>query len=105
MPTQQQAEALTRATTSQALTNYPAIFQGFTDKGIPEQDIEPRVNVFTFQAWKANGRQVRKGEHGVRVNTWITCKKKNPQPDESGTYRRPKCTTVFHITQTDIIHA
>ena len=100
-PTQQQAEALTRATTSLAMSNYPAIFSGFTDKGISEDEIQPRVNVFTFQAWKALGRQVRKGEHGVRVNTWVECKKKDPQPDESETYRRPKSTTVFHISQTD----
>jgi hypothetical protein len=42
--------ALERARTSQALTNYPAIYQGFMAKGIPEADIKPRENVFTFNA-------------------------------------------------------
>jgi hypothetical protein len=57
-----QNEALDRATSSQALTNYPAIFGGFMAKGIPEADIKPRENVFTFQAWKALGRSVKRGE-------------------------------------------
>jgi hypothetical protein len=46
-------DALDRATQGQALTNYPAIFEGFMAKGIPEADIKPRENVFTFNAWKA----------------------------------------------------
>jgi hypothetical protein len=46
--TELQNEALERARTSQALTNYPAIFEGFMAKGIPETDIKPRENVFTF---------------------------------------------------------
>jgi hypothetical protein len=45
-----QAEALTRAVTGETLSNYPAIFRGFLEKGIPEAEIQPRVNIFTFQA-------------------------------------------------------
>jgi hypothetical protein len=63
-----QIEALDRARTSQALTNYPAIFEGFMAKGIAEADIKPRENVFTFHAWKALGRSVKRGAHGVRVD-------------------------------------
>ena len=51
-------DALDRATTNQSLTNYPAIYEGFMDKGIAEGDIKPRENVFTFNAWKALGRSV-----------------------------------------------
>lgn len=105
---EQQTEALARAERGQSVSNYPAIFAGFIDKGIPEDEIEPRVNVFTYQAWKAKGRQVRKGEKGVRVVTWITKPKKedpNKRPGETsskeGTYRFSKATTVFHVTQTD----
>jgi len=29
--------------------------QGFAAKGIPESEIKPRENVFTFNAWKALG--------------------------------------------------
>ena len=104
--TAQQDEALTRATQSLAMSNYPAIFEGFTAKGIPEDEIQPRVNVFTYQAWKALGYQVRKGEHGVKVTAWITCRasKEKQQPDKSDAYRRPKQTTVFHVSQTDPVH-
>ena len=63
-------ESLSRAVQGQTLTNYPAIFQGLMSKGIAEPDIQPRENVFTYNAWKALGRHVRKGEHGVRVNTF-----------------------------------
>jgi antirestriction protein ArdC len=101
--TSRQAEALHNATTSQAMSNYPAIFAGFTAKGIAEEQIRPRENVFTYHAWKALGRQVRKGEHGIRITTWITCRapQERQQADKSDSYRRPKQTTVFHETQTD----
>ena len=92
---QQQSEALFRAETSQATSNYPAIYAGFEEKGIT--DIQPRVNIFTYRAWQAKARQVRKGEHGVRVVTWISGKDR-----ETGKETKfPKKTTVFHISQTD----
>ena len=64
-------EALDRAKTNQSLSNYPAIYEGFMAKGIPEAEIKPRENVFTFQAWKALGRSVKRGEHGVNVVTFV----------------------------------
>jgi len=97
-------EALERAQSSPALTNYPTIYAGFIAKGIPEEQIVPRVNVFTFHAWKAKGRSVKKGEHGVRIVTYIPCDRKERDPSNgevkivSG--RRPKGCTVFHISQT-----
>ena len=98
-------EALDRATTGQALTNYPAIFEGFIAKGIPEADIRPRENVFTFQAGRALGRSVRRGEHGVKVLTFVTCESKQRDPstgeEKVFSYRRPHTTTVFHISQTE----
>jgi hypothetical protein len=66
-----QQEALSRAIGGEALTNWPAIFAGFTAKGIPESDIRPRENVLTYHAWRALGRQVRRGEHGVKVVTFV----------------------------------
>ena len=103
MPTQQQSEALYRAKSNLVMSNYPAILEGFAEKGIRPEDIEPRVNVFTFAAWKALKRQVRKGEHGVRITVWITCQKKQADQveGEPDAYRRPKKTTVFHVSQTD----
>jgi hypothetical protein len=100
-----QAEALERARASQALTNYPAIYQGFMAKGIAEADIKPRENVFTFHAWKALRRSVKKGEHGVRVVTFIDCSASERDAatgeEKTVSYRRPHTTTVFHISQTE----
>ena len=100
---EQQTEALDRAQNGQSFTNYPAIVQGFIVKGIAEDNIEPRINVFTYQAWQALGRQVRRGERGVKVFTFIALPDK--LNDEGELERRggsvPKRTTVFHITQTD----
>lgn len=95
-------EALTRAVSGQSYSNFPAIFQGFAAKGIPESEIKPRENVFTFEAWKALGRYVRKGEHGVKVLTFIETFSKETDPDTSGRkiIRRPWTTTVFHVSQT-----
>lgn len=64
-----QHEALTRAVTGQSFSNFPAIIEGFLSKGIPEDQIKPRENVFSFQAWRALGRHVKRGEHGVKVAT------------------------------------
>lgn len=96
-------ESLGRAENGQSWANYPAIMHGFTERGIPEPDIIPRVNVFTYHAWRAKGRQVRRGERGVAITTWVAVPEKR---DSSGTVthpagRRPKTATVFHISQTD----
>jgi hypothetical protein len=98
-----QLESLKRAVHGQSLTNLPAIFQGFMAKGIPESEIKPRENVFTFEAWKALGRVVRRGEHGVKVVTFIDCRSKeiDPNTGERKLIRRPWTTTVFHISQTE----
>lgn len=102
-----QTEALTRAASGQSLTNWPTIFAGFSAKGIPETDIRPRENIFTYHAWRALGRQVRRGEHGVKVTTWITPKDKREDSADPKEKTRPGkmpwCATVFHISQTDPI--
>lgn len=36
-----QREALTRAVSGQSLANYPAIYSGFAEKGIPASEIKP----------------------------------------------------------------
>lgn len=67
--------------------------------------ILPRENVFTFQAWKALDRFVRKGEHGVSVLTWIEGSKERANQEtgelETAAYRFPRSTVVFHISQTE----
>src|SRR5713101_3825422 len=101
---QERADALTRAACGQTMSNYPAIFQGFIAKGISESEIRPRENVFTFDAWKALGRYVRKGEHGVKVVTFIECSKENKETGAKESFRRPWTTTVFHVSQTEPIN-
>ena len=93
-------EALGRAADGVSLGNYPAIFAGFTQMGIPQSEIKPRENVFTFAAWKALGRHIRKGQHGVKVLTFISTTKKDKETGEKVTHRSPRSTTVFHISQT-----
>ena len=109
-----QAEALSRAMHGQSTANLGEIVKGFMAMGVPEPDILPRENVFTFWAWKALGRQVRKGERGVRVTTWVESRKRlqanhrDQRSDEADVaadantrarFSRP--VTVFHISQTE----
>ena len=101
---QMEQEALGRAVGSQVLTNYPTIFRGFMARGIPEGDIRPRENVFTYHAWRALGRQVRRGEKGVKVTTWAPITEKNEETGERKvTGKRPWSAVVFHVSQTDPI--
>ena len=100
--TEIQQEALTRARSSQSLMNYASIIVGFIEKGIPESEIIPRENVLTFHAWKALGRSVRKGEHGVRVVTFISGARVQEDGTKKG-YRMPRAVTVFHVSQTDAL--
>ena len=114
---QMQQEALSRAVSGQSLANWPAILAGFMAKGIPESAIRPRENVLTYEAWRALGRQVRRGEHGVKVCTFVPCERKaeptgedcdgviDEAPRKGRGYRRPWRATVFHISQTDPIDA
>ena len=91
--------ALSRARSSQATSNYGALFDGFLSMGIPADGILPRVNVLSFHAWRAVGRTVRRGEHGVKLVTWIDATKA-----ETGESRKlARSVTVFHISQTDAI--
>lgn len=96
-----QQHALARAREEGSYLNYPTIIAGFLEKGIPEDEILPRENVLTFQAWKALGRSVKKGEHGVRVLTFVSIRREDDDPKLSA---RPWCvaTTVFHISQTEL---
>jgi hypothetical protein len=101
--TEIEAEALDRARNGKTWTNYPTIFAGFIEKGIAENDIKPRESVFTFHAWKALGRSVKKDEHSVRVVTFIdrTVTETDPATGQQveRSIRSPHTTTVFHISQ------
>ena len=96
-------QALVNATQSESTANYQAIFTGLKSIGIAETDIKPRENVFTYRAWLALGRQVSKGQHGVKVVTYVPMSKTDKETGEKSEFRRPKTTTVFHISQTQEI--
>ena len=99
------SQALMNAVSHESTMNYEAIFLGFMEKGIGAEEIIPRQNVFTFHAWRALGRTVRRGEHGVKVVTWVPYKKTNKDTGEDEECSRPVTTTVFHISQTDELNA
>ncbi len=102
-----QQDSLIRAVSSQSTMNYPSIFMGFEARGIPADDIKPRENVFTYNAWKALGRQVRKGEHGVKATTFVPVSGKQDavSGEQKSGFRMPRTVTVFHVSQTDPIAA
>jgi hypothetical protein len=101
------AAALNRAVSGQSLANYGLIFDGFMAQGIGEDEIEPRVNVFTWGAWKAKGRQPRRDEREnfVTVQTWRPVFGDVEQRDGSTrkgkTGMVPTTAKVFHVTQTE----
>lgn len=105
-----QQEALQRARSSRSMANHLAVIEGFASRGIPESEIEPTVNVLTYHAWRAVGRQVRRGEKAVRIPTWVPITREVEDPETGETVRqqtgrRPKAAYVFHISQTDSIEA
>ena len=64
-----QMEALSRAVAGISTANYGPMILEFRNRGI--LDVIPRENVFTYHAWRAKGRQVKRGEHGVKVITFV----------------------------------
>ncbi|HFD6166060.1 TPA: ArdC-like ssDNA-binding domain-containing protein, partial [Salmonella enterica] len=94
------AESLERAINNNSMVNYETIINGFIEMGIDADDITPRENVFTFNAWKALGRVVMKGQKGVKVVTRIPCTVTDKESGEETPVLKTKATTVFHISQT-----
>ena len=92
-----QTAALGRAREGRTCTNDLLIIAAYTAKGI---DAHPRIDVFTFNAWKALHRHVRKGEHGIQVLTYAhkdTVKSDGTTEECSF----PTSAVVFHVSQTD----
>lgn len=50
---------------------------------------------FTYRRWQAQGQQVQKGEHGVKLTTWIPVTKTDDDGTKKVTGKRPKGYTVF----------
>ena len=73
----------------------------------------PYEDVFTFARWRAQGRVVRRGEHGLRLVTYVTVLERVDQNGETADgandqprgYRMPRPTFVFCRCQTDELGA
>jgi hypothetical protein len=107
-------EALQRIQSMQMCQNDVIVIQAFADAGIPAEDITPRLNVLTFKAWKAAGRQVAKGAKSLGITVWIPMKGKKSAgaaSENGGDGKkprggmRPKLTRLFHECQTIPIDA
>jgi len=94
-------ESYQRAVTGQSMMNYQTIFDGFKALGIDESEIKPRENVLTYNAWKALGRHVCKGQHGVKAVTFVAVNGKETEDGKKSGYRMPRTVTVFHVSQTE----
>ncbi len=68
-------------------------------------DAQPRENVLTFNAWKALGRHVKRGERGIAVSVWYPAAEKIDETTSEihREYAPMKHATayVFHISQTE----
>lgn len=79
-----------KAQRGMSIHNDTIVIAAFQERGI---EATPRVDVFTFNAWLAKGRVVRKGQKGVKIVTFFE------KPDGTKVSRS---VTVFHVSQTDL---
>lgn len=98
-----QTEALERAQTSSSPYNEALVVAAFVERGLEASEIKPRENVLTFDAWKALGRHVRKGEKSVKVRCFYTTEAKTDEAtgEEIPGGRFMSLAYLFHISQTD----
>lgn len=106
-----QNQALQRARSNSSVQNEAAVIMAFVERGIPEPDIQPRINVLTFNAWKAEGRSVKKGERGVPLGVVIDIEGVKRFEEDGQEIELPmagrkfKKTYVFHVSQTEPVAA
>ena len=53
------------------------------------------VDIFTYNRWKSQGFQVRKGEKAAKIKTYIPIKNKDDKGNEIVAYMKPRITSVF----------
>lgn len=83
-------DTVAKAQRGMSIHNDTLVIAAFQERGI---EATPRVDVFTFNAWLAKGRVVRKGQKGVKIVTFF--QKANGE-------KMPRSVTVFHVSQTDL---
>jgi antirestriction protein ArdC len=89
--------ALNRAQNGETCANDLLIIAEYAARGV---DAHPRVDVFTYSAWQALDRHVKKGEHGVHVAAYATRIEEKPDGTQEE-HSFPTSATVFHISQTE----
>lgn len=94
---QMQREALDRASNPRNIINMQMVIEAAAARG---WDAEPGMNVLTFNAWKAKGRYVRKGEKALcKLPTMFT------KTDDNGETKKIFASAaVFHINQTEAMN-
>lgn len=96
-------QALQNAQGNPSMSNFGVVIEAFAARGFDPCDIDTKVNVLTYNAWQALGRQVRRGEKSVKVTTWAPIQDQDTPP--AGTTPsvrlRPVTACLFHISQTD----
>lgn len=100
---QRQVEALERARSGSSPYNEAVVRAAFAERGIPAEQVVPRENVLTFDAWKALGRYVRKGEKSVKVRCFYTTEARIDEGtgEEVPGERFMSLAYLFHISQTE----
>lgn len=101
-------EALARIQSMGFGKNDALVIMAFSDAGIDAEEIDPRHNVLTFNAWKGAGRRVAKGAISQKVVVWIPKRGKGGEQttEAEGDDKKtsggmwPKTTSLFHISQT-----
>ncbi len=63
-------------------------------RACPEGTCQAYRDIFTYRRWRAQGYQVRRGEKGTAVTTWIATTRIG-ENDEPIVVRRPKRTVLF----------
>lgn len=62
---------------------------------------EPYADVFTFNRWRAQGRTVRKGEHGIKLPIIVRGEKVDADTGERSGFSMRRASFVFCRCQTD----
>ena len=81
-----------------SVANAVAVKTALAERGCP---CEPYADVFTFRRWIAQGRAVRKGEHGIRLPIVVERVNEDKETGEQHTLRLLRSSFVFCRCQTD----
>ena len=83
-----------------SVANAAAVVHGLAARGC---HCEPYADVFTFARWRAQGRTVRKGQHGIRLPVIVHGESTDKDTGETRTYSLRRASFVFCRCQTDTL--